>query len=129
MVTDPTTPHELLNLANELEATAERLRAIAQRTMQGTPNRDEEAVLALTDAGRDLVRYLLTQEQERADYGKALEDLGITGPSLGGVVGGIKRRELAKMPPVVDYELIEGTKDDWRVLINQRYVEAARKVL
>lgn len=123
------TAKDLFDASDELAEIAERLQKLAKQLTKGQPSREEDAVLALTDAGKELVRYLLTGPDAGVDYGTATIDLGMTPAALGGVCGGIKRRQLKKMPPVVDYAAIEGKENQWLVRIDPRYLEAAKAVL
>lgn len=113
----------LLEKAEQLEGTAQMLRAWAHELDSGS-SIERDAVQALTPAGKELVSYLLTEGGAQR-YNKVLKDRGMTPASLGGVLGGAKRRQLPGCDPVMDYEDIPGVSDDWMVTVGERFRDAA----
>jgi len=91
---------------------------------------EEEAVKALTPKGQELARYLVTNSSDgTVRYSSVLVDFRLEPAALGGILGGIKRRRKTPLPPVVDFEPVEGESGEWLVFVQPRFIEPARRVL
>lgn len=117
----------VLEAAKRLDEAALLLRRIALDMDGGTDTTLVEAVEAISDAGLELVEYVV-EHRGRVDYHQLLEDLDREPRNVGGLLAGITRRAIDGVGGVLVLEEKERRKA-WDVVCHSKFHDAARSVV
>ncbi len=118
----PVTSNEI----REVRATLKQAMLVLDRLEREKGNDPDQvvadaAIANLTDAGRELMHYVVGQGG-KVDYNMTIEDLRLETRQLGGILSGITKRALPGEPPVIR---IQDSDAGWDLVVEPRFYETA----